>query len=236
MLLEPAADHERDRIGVAIDGVEALARVLAARDEAAVAGADGIDEDEIGEVEPGLGVRLHLGRGRRRQRFAIERQPPRPGRAELKPCRGRAGPAVEQERHGARRAVGAVELVGRIGDVGQRLALVVEHADRAGGRREIERAAGQIERLLRGRIRRQTVRLGAAAIGDALRAAAAPALLSGRRRRLGARLRRIVRARKARERESRHRQHQGRAAERRQTRDHDRSPCPAVESRCAPKG
>ena len=61
MLLQPAADHERDRIDVAVDGVEGLARVLAARDEAAVAGADGIDEDEIGEVEPGLRVRLHLG-------------------------------------------------------------------------------------------------------------------------------------------------------------------------------
>jgi len=63
VLLEPAADHQRDAVGVAVDGVERLARLLAARDETAVAGADGIDEDEIGEIEPGLRVRLHLGRG-----------------------------------------------------------------------------------------------------------------------------------------------------------------------------
>jgi hypothetical protein len=87
----------------------------------------------------------------------MERQPPRPDCAELKPRRGRTGAAVEQERDRARGAIGTVELVRSVGDVGQRLALVVEYADRAGGGTKIERAAGQIERMLRGRIRREAM-------------------------------------------------------------------------------
>src|SRR3954466_741040 len=59
VLLEPAADHERDRIDVTVNGVERFARVIAGRDEPAIASADGIDKDEIGEIEPGLRVRLH---------------------------------------------------------------------------------------------------------------------------------------------------------------------------------
>ena len=66
VFFQPAPDHQRDRADVAVDRVEPLAHILAGRDEAAVAGADGIDEDEIGEVEPGLGIGQQI---RRRGRY-----------------------------------------------------------------------------------------------------------------------------------------------------------------------
>src|SRR5436305_12682073 len=108
VLLEPAADHQRNRIDIAIDRIEPLPRILTTRNKTAVAGADGIDEDEIGKVEPGLRVRLHLGRRRWRKPLAVERQPPWPDRTELEPRRRGARPAIEQERHRARTAVGTV--------------------------------------------------------------------------------------------------------------------------------
>ena len=72
---------------VAIDGEEPLAHVIARGDEAAIAGADGIDEDEIAEIEPGLGIGQQIRRGRRNRAVAADRQPPRSGIAELQPGR-----------------------------------------------------------------------------------------------------------------------------------------------------
>ena len=45
----------RKAVDVALDGIEPLPHLIAA-DHAAVAGAGRIDEDEIGEIEPGLGI------------------------------------------------------------------------------------------------------------------------------------------------------------------------------------
>jgi len=158
--LQPAADHQRDRVGVAVDRIEPLARLLAAGDETAVAGADGIDEDQVGKVEPGLGVGHQVRRSGGRHRVGVDGEPPRAGRAELQPGGGRARPAIEQKGHRPGTWVGAVELVGREGDIGLRLALVVEQRNRAGGGGEVERPAGKRQRMPGGRIRRQPALLG----------------------------------------------------------------------------
>ena len=159
-LFQPAADRHRDRVDVAVDREKPLARVLAGRNEAAIAGPDRIDEDEIGEVEPGLGIGLQIGRSGSNRRISIDRQPPGSGRAELQKGGGSPRPAIEKESDRPRRRIGAVQPIGRVGDIGLRLALVVEQADRARGRREGERAPGENQRLLGRGIRRQTMQLG----------------------------------------------------------------------------
>src|SRR5579872_245475 len=73
-LFQIAADNDRQRIDVAIDGEEMLLGIAVVRNEAAIAGADRIDEDEVGEVEPGLGVGIQLGRCRWNR--ALDRQSP----------------------------------------------------------------------------------------------------------------------------------------------------------------
>src|SRR3954453_9793472 len=97
-LLDPFANEDRERLGVAVDRPEPPAGTLAARGDPAVAGAGRIDEDEIGKIEPALRVRLQRRRGRHRD--AIERQPPRADRAETEIGGGRARPAVEHESDG----------------------------------------------------------------------------------------------------------------------------------------
>src|SRR6185437_14646762 len=94
VFLEPAADHHGKRADVAVDGEEFLADVFAGRHEAAVTGADGIDEDEIGEVEPGLDIGLQLGRGRRRRAGSSYRR----CRPAARPCRrtGESNPPLPQ--------------------------------------------------------------------------------------------------------------------------------------------
>ena len=196
--LQPAADHERDRVDVAVDRIEPLAHLLAGRDEAAVAGADGIDEDQIGKVEPGLGVGHQIRRRGGRHRVGVDGEPPRSGRAELQPGRGRARPAIEQEGHRPGARVGAVELVGGVGDIGLRLALVVEQRNRAGGGGEVERPPGKRERVSGGRIRRQPVLLGGRRIRSVAARAGGARLLPRRRCRLMLlRLRRILGAARA---------------------------------------
>ena len=187
-LFQPAADRQRDRADVAVDREEPLAHVLAGRDEAAIAGTDGIDEDEIGKVEPGLGVGLQIGRRRGNRRVAVDGKPPGSGGAELQIGGGRARPAIEEEGHGPGRRVGAIQLIGGVGDIGLRLALVVEQADRTGGGRESQRAPGKRQGLLGGGIRRQTMLLGRGRRSRAGGAPACSARLLTRRRRRGLRL------------------------------------------------
>ena len=81
VLLDPLAHEGRKHVDVAIDRPELLAHLVARVDEAAVACTDGIDEHEVGEIEPGFGIGDD-GR-RRRRRDAIERQPPRTHRAKM---------------------------------------------------------------------------------------------------------------------------------------------------------
>ncbi len=61
LFLQPAHDEGREAVDIALDRIEALAHLIAA-DDAAIAGARRIDEDEVGEIEPGLGVRRQDGR------------------------------------------------------------------------------------------------------------------------------------------------------------------------------
>ena len=120
-----------------------LAHILVRRDEAAVAGTDGIDEDEIGEVEPGVGIGLQIRRGGGHRGVPRDRQPPGSGIAELQIGRGRTGPAIEHEGHRTGGRIGAIKLVGGISNVGLRFAGAVEQPDRTrgGGEGEIGRAS-----------------------------------------------------------------------------------------------
>src|SRR5215475_6369600 len=65
VFLDPLANEHRERGRVAVDRPELLAHRLAGYDEMAVAGADRIDEHEIGEVEPSVGVRHKIRLGGR---------------------------------------------------------------------------------------------------------------------------------------------------------------------------
>src|ERR1041385_1349056 len=93
LFLDPLAHEGRKHVDVAVDRPEMLAHVVAGVDEAAVTRADRIDEHQVGEVEPGVGIGNERGRGRRRD--LVERRPPRPRRAELHVGRRSAGTAVE---------------------------------------------------------------------------------------------------------------------------------------------
>ena len=130
---------------------------------------------------------------------ALKAKPPRAGDAELQPGGGRARTAVEQERHRPGARIGTIQLIGGIGDIGLRLALVVEQPDRTRRGREIERAPRQRQRLSGGRIRRQPMLLG-----DDRRSrrsgGAASGFLAGWRR-CGLRLRSILGARAGQHRE-----------------------------------
>ena len=186
VLFQPAPDRHRDRADVAVNGKELLAYVFAGRDEAAIAGADRIDVNKVGEVEPGLGVRLQVGGSGRRHLVRVDGEPPRAIVAKLQPGGGRTRTAVEDERHRARDTIGAIQLIGRVGNIGLRLALIVEQADRACGRSEGKVAAGKIEALLGRRIRRQLVLLGGRlCCGGGGTARALPGLLPRRRGRRG---------------------------------------------------
>ena len=84
---------------------------------------------------------LRSGEADEMARLAFDRQPPGSGAAELQIGGGCARPAIEEERHRPGARVGAIELIGGVGDIGLRLALVVEQAERAGRRGERQACA-----------------------------------------------------------------------------------------------
>src|SRR5690606_30754190 len=96
----PLADELGDALGILIDAPVVLAFALA--DGAAEAGADGIDEHHVGDIERALVVVDNLVRRRaivlgvRRQHQTLWAE-----RAHVQPQRGRAGAAVEDENHRA---------------------------------------------------------------------------------------------------------------------------------------
>ena len=164
ILVEPEADELGDRLGVLGDAPIFLRLGLAER--VAEAGADRIDEDDVGDVEQA--VRIVDDREGRRAvvaRVGGDRDPLRPERAHVQPDRARAGAAVEQEGdrpvrvarladigdredRGARRAVlGAQEGLARGRGVGD--ALAAEGAAMAGDRHD-RRAVGRRALRLRG--------------------------------------------------------------------------------------
>ena len=147
-LLQPAAYDLGQRLDVALDRPEAPAQLLAWPREAAVASADRIDEDQVGEVEPGLGVRQDLRGCGGQGRVTRHGQPPGTEGAQVQPGGTRAGATVQDEGH--RSLVGRLfrlQLVVDHRDVGLRLPLRVGKADAAGRRGEAERAVGQFQHM-----------------------------------------------------------------------------------------
>ena len=109
------ADEFAHRLQVAGDAVHA-ARDLH-RLGAAVAGAHRIQEDQVGLVQPGVGVVLHLVGRRRHGAIGHELGTARAHRAHMHPDGGRARPAVEAECQGPLCGVRAIQRVGHVEDV-----------------------------------------------------------------------------------------------------------------------
>ncbi len=148
------ADEIGEIFGIVLDAEE-IALVLAAA-RAAIAGAHGIDEYEVGEVEParivvdqpGRGA-LHLTLGRHLDGLGAEG-------AEMQIGRRRARSAIEHE---GDRPLGVARLA-RIGDIedrGERLAVGVAHGKRPGGGSIMQALAGEVDGVLGARRRRQEI-------------------------------------------------------------------------------
>ena len=122
-------------------------------DRAAPAGADRIDQHQVGEREPGVGIVAQLrGRGVAAVRSEIENA--RADQAEMQEGGRRAGAAVEHE---SKRPVRA-RVFGDVGGVEHRRALVaglVVEGKRAGGRRVGELAFRRVDRMFGDGIGRQ---------------------------------------------------------------------------------
>src|SRR6185436_1690850 len=100
------ADEVADRGDVFADAPELL--TFFAGRGTGIAGADGIDEDHVGEVQPGIFV-VDPAIGRRGDLAVFEELDPLwPGGAHVQPNGGRAGAAVEDEGDGTIVAVGGV--------------------------------------------------------------------------------------------------------------------------------
>ena len=170
--LHPSADGDGERGHVAPGAPQGFAHLVAAENPA-VAGACGIEKDQIAEIEPGLRVGFQRGLGRGSCGFAAHVEPPWAQRAQMQPARGIARPSVENEGHGP---VACLRALLRIGDEGHvrlgRAAGGVKEADGSGVRCEFEAAAGQVELVAGGGVRGQTrqalagwARIGGAPLG-----------------------------------------------------------------------
>ena len=115
-------------------------------DRAAPAGADRIDQHQVGEGEPGVGI-VAQGRGRRIVAVRPEIEDARADQAEMQESGRRARPAVENE---GQRPVCA-RAFGDIGGIEHRRALVaglVVERQRSGGRRIGEPSFGRIDQMV----------------------------------------------------------------------------------------
>src|SRR6185312_9965567 len=133
-LRQHAADDRAEGLEVLVDAEERLLRVLRAGRRQAVARADRIDEDEVGRIEPGVGIVDQLWMRRRQSASAAEIENARPERGHVEIGRGRAGPAIQRE---GDRPLALVLAVARIGDIEhlrERLPFVVAELERAGAR------------------------------------------------------------------------------------------------------
>ena len=157
--LQPPLDEDGERVDIALHRPELRAHRLVLAVEAAVAGAHRIDEDEVGEVEPGLGVGQQIGRRRRVHDRRRDGEPPWPERAQVQPSRGRPRPAVDDEGDGAPARLRAVDEVGEVAHLGHddTFRVLESHGTRLG--REGQGAVGQGEAVPAHRLGRQR-RLG----------------------------------------------------------------------------
>ncbi len=104
----------------------------------------GVDEHQVGEVEPGAGVVDQAGGIRRAVALGAELHPLGPDGAEVQVDGGGAGPAVEGEGHGTVGVLRAIEDVGGEHHLGDLLALLVAHRQRADRSGVVERLAGDV--------------------------------------------------------------------------------------------
>ncbi len=174
-------DNPAELIEVLLHAEKLFARLVVRDGRPAVAALDGIDEDEVGEVEPGVGVVDHLAGGEGELAAVAVIEHAGSERADLQISRARAGSAVEGDGDRAARFGRAAEPVGDIEDLCRALALVVGERDRAGGRGIGDVATVEPDRMRGDRVRGQGVRRRLAL---RLGPASAGALLLDRRRRL----------------------------------------------------
>ena len=163
------------------------------------AGARRIEEDEIGEGQPGLGIGIGDRCRGGRERRAGHRQPPGPHRADIEEAGRRARAAIDGERDRARRGIaGVVPLEGDIGDIRlRRAATGVDEPHRACAGGESEALPTNVDRMRCHRFRRQrrARRRGRLpALLGAISPGARGALLRRRKRRGGNQKRRCKRA------------------------------------------
>ena len=143
-------DHFRQRFGVAMHAPEAVAAFGLGRP--APAGADRIDQHQIGEGEPGVRVVGQTDVGA--VVVVAERSNARTDQAEIEERRAGARSAVEHERHRPCRAV-RFRNEGCIENGGRALARLIEQRQRTGGRRVSELAGRRVDAVLGDGIRRQ---------------------------------------------------------------------------------
>ncbi len=157
ILHEPVVDDARQILDVGLGRVEVLLRFVFGDARTAETRAHRIDEHEVGEVEPGPGIVDRRRRVGRAVAFRAELHALRSERAEVEVDRRGARAAVERERHGA---VCTGHRVGDEHDVGDRLALLVEHGQRTDGRVVGNRLAADRRRLTHGLVGRKRRQLG----------------------------------------------------------------------------
>ena len=143
-------DHLSHRFSVAVHAPEAVAAF--GFGGPAPAGADRIDQNEIGEGEPGVRVVGEADAGS--VIVAAERSDARPDEAEVEERRAGARSAVEHESYRPRRVI-RFRDEGRVENRSRTLARLIEQRERAGSRRIGELSGRCIDAVLGNGIRRQ---------------------------------------------------------------------------------
>lgn len=146
------ADEGADGAGVLLDAPE-IGGVLSRR-SAAIAGAHRVDEDEVGHVEPSIGIVDKLLRCGQKVAVRGGRDDTRAQRSEMQIGGRRARPAVEDEGDRTPRALRAGRQgVGHVEDLGRNGSVAAQQRKRACLRTIIEGFPGNRDRMF-GRLRR----------------------------------------------------------------------------------
>ncbi len=116
---------------VFFDAPEGFLRVRGVAGRPAVAGAHGVDENQVGEGKPAIGVVREMHRRLGRGAIRLERHDPRSHRGQVKKSGASTWAAIEGEGYGA--DAGALHGVGHVEDLGGKLALGAVHRQGAGG-------------------------------------------------------------------------------------------------------
>ena len=135
--IEPReVDH---RLGILLDAEEGPVGFLGAGDAAAIACRDRIDEHQVREAEPGVGVVGEVHGLQRGGAVGGEVHTPRAHGGKVQEGRRRSGPAVEHEGDGTRLGR-RLQRIGDVEDMGGHLTLGARQRQRAGARRVGEAA------------------------------------------------------------------------------------------------